>query len=73
MNDEAQGCKCDGNRCTDRLLNQNEVAEILSVSPKTLEYWRWKGGGPRYVKLGHLARYRESDVQSYIDQLRKDY
>jgi predicted DNA-binding transcriptional regulator AlpA len=54
----------------EKLLDQIEVAEILSVSPKTLEYWRWKKcGGPRYVKLGKLARYRVSDVDSYIEQL----
>lgn len=54
----------------ERLLDQIEVAEILSVSPKTLEYWRWKKcGGPQFVKVGKLARYRSSDVDSYIEQL----
>lgn len=53
----------------DRLLNQDEVAELLKVSAKTLEYWRYKGTGPRHVKVGKLARYRESDIQSYIAQL----
>ncbi len=54
----------------ERLLDQIEVAEILSVSPKTLEYWRWKKcGGPLFVKVGKLARYRSSDVNAYIEQL----
>ena len=53
----------------ERLLDQLEVAEILKVSPKTLEYWRWKKFGPRFVKVGKLARYRECDLCDYIEQL----
>lgn len=63
-------CKCDGSACHDRLLKQDIVAEMLTVSIRTLEYWRSKGnGGPRFVKVGKLARYRESDVKAYIEQL----
>jgi hypothetical protein len=66
-----QGCQCDSDR-GQRLLNQSEVAEILCVSPKTLEYWRWKDcGGPKFVKIGKLARYRWVDVQTYMDELGK--
>ncbi len=69
MNYQDQNCQCGNNGKMDRLLNQLRVAEILSVCPKTLEYWRWKGGGPVYIKVGKLVRYRESDVQAYIEQL----
>ncbi|PLX98405.1 MAG: hypothetical protein C0623_12070 [Desulfuromonas sp.] len=54
---------------TQRLLDQNDVAEILHISPKTLEYYRYKGMGPRFVKLGKLIRYKENDVFEYIEQL----
>lgn len=53
----------------DRLLNQDEVAELIQVSPKTLEYWRYKGTGPQWVKVGSLPRYRVSDIQNYIANL----
>jgi len=53
----------------DRLLNQKEVAEILGVSTKTLEYWRWKNIGPKFYKIGKLARYKESEVRLYIDKM----
>ena len=57
-------------RNPERLLDQLEVADILRVSPKTLEYWRWKKcGGPQFVKVGKLARYRSSDVDTYIEKL----
>jgi predicted DNA-binding transcriptional regulator AlpA len=71
MDTKSESCQRDNTKGLDRLLNQNEVAVILCLSPKTLEYYRWKGGGPEYVKVGKLARYRESAVQAYIEQLSK--
>lgn len=69
MDTKCESCQCDKSKRQDRLLDQNEVAVILCLSPKTLEYYRWKGGGPKFVKMGKLARYRESEVQAYIEQL----
>ena len=67
MNTECKKCNCGSQ---DRLMNQDEVAAILSISTRTLEFYRSKGcGGPVYTKVGKLARYRESDVQAYISQL----
>lgn len=57
--------ECSGNR----LMDQNEVAEYLGISVKTLEYYRWKKIGPRYLKIGKLARYRKCDVIAYIKAL----
>jgi predicted DNA-binding transcriptional regulator AlpA len=51
------------------LLDQNQVAEMLCVSPKTLEYWRWKKKGPKSFKVGRLVRYRESDILAYVMEL----
>ena len=51
------------------LLDQNEVAEMLNVSPKTLEYWRWKQKGPKFLKVGRLVRYRHCDVLNYVNEL----
>jgi predicted DNA-binding transcriptional regulator AlpA len=53
----------------EKLMDQQEVANMLGLSAKTLEYWRWKRVGPRYLKLGRLARYRMSDVMDYIKSL----
>lgn len=51
------------------LLDQKQVAEMLCVSTKTLEYWRWKKKGPKCFKVGRLVRYRESDVLTYVMEL----
>lgn len=69
MNTKCENCTCEKTKILDRLLDQNEVAVILCLSPKTLEFYRWKGLGPRFVKIGKLVRYRELDVQTYMDQL----
>lgn len=54
---------------TDRLLHQKEVKEILNLADSTLEQWRLKGVGPKFVKLGRAVRYRMSDIQTYISSL----
>ena len=55
-----------------RHLNQNELAERLNISPRTLERWRWLGEGPRFLKLGGgRVVYRLHDVEIYeTEQLR---
>lgn len=51
------------------LLKQRDVEKILEVSPSTMEVWRMKGLGPKWVRLGRAVRYRAKDVQDYIDGL----
>ena len=51
----------------DELFDQAPIAQILLVKEKTMETWRSRGGGPKYIKIGRLVRYRLSDVQAFID------
>jgi hypothetical protein len=46
-------------------LSQLELARRWSISPRTLERWRWTGDGPRYIKLKGRVAYREADVEAY--------
>jgi predicted site-specific integrase-resolvase len=48
-----------------RHLNQMELARRWSISPRTLERWRWLGQGPVYLKLGGRVSYRLDDVEKY--------
>jgi hypothetical protein len=41
----------------DAALNENQAAEFLGVSVRTLQAWRVRGGGPQYIKLGRAVRY----------------
>jgi predicted DNA-binding transcriptional regulator AlpA len=49
-----------------KLYNTPEAAEILGLSPITLEIWRIQGKGPKFRKIGRLVKYAESDIHAYI-------
>jgi predicted site-specific integrase-resolvase len=50
------------------LLNQEEAAAALGLSPKTLEKWR-STGMPKlpFVRLNSAVRYRMKDIEKFID------
>ena len=48
-------------------IRTKEAAEILGVEKTTLEAWRCRGGGPAFLKLGGAVRYRESDLQAFME------
>ena len=48
-----------------RHLNQNELSRRWTISPRTLERWRWRNEGPAYLKLGGRVAYRLEDVEAY--------
>ena len=50
-----------------RLLRQEDAARYLSVSPRALEAWRHRGGGPPAVFISkRCVRYRLSDLEDWI-------
>jgi hypothetical protein len=49
-------------------LNQIELSRRWSLSPRTLERWRWLGQGPRYLKIGGRVVYRLEDVEAFEAQ-----
>lgn len=42
-----------------------EAAELLRVSPRTLEKLRLVGGGPRFRKFGRRVLYAVNDLESW--------
>ena len=38
------------------------------ISTRTLQRWRLEGVGPIYVKLGRLVRYRQTDLDFFIEE-----
>ena len=52
----------------DQLYNEKETAKLLSLSVKTLQRYRYTGGGPIYIKLGKSVRYKESDIEKYVSE-----
>lgn len=54
------------------LLDKKQVAELLTISIKTLDLWIQKNKGPRPVRLGRLVRFKQSEVESFINNLMED-
>ena len=48
------------------LLTQREAALHLRLSERTLERWRVAGIGPRFIRLNHLIRYRQQDLDARV-------
>lgn len=54
----------------ERLINADELAEILGVSSRTVDTWRAGGEGPDYIKVGAQIRYRPVDVEDWLKTVR---
>ena len=48
-----------------RHLNQELLARRWSLSPRSLERWRWRGEGPPFLKVGGRVLYRLEDIEAY--------
>jgi len=51
-----------------RYLTNDEAAEYLRLSPRTLEKQRVIGGGPRFRKFGRRVMYAVADLDAWADQ-----
>ena len=54
---------------TAKVLNHFEAAELIGVTPATLRFWRCKGKGPRFIKLGQSKQagvcYDPADIEAW--------
>ena len=49
-----------------KLVNETVAAEILGTTKKHMQMMRWKGVGPKYVKISASVRYSDEELQRYI-------
>lgn len=51
------------------LLTEKEAAKILGFSIRTLQNWRHRGGGPRFVRVSKgCIRYRREDLEAWVEE-----
>ncbi len=55
-----------------KLLAPQELADFLGVPLGTLYQWRSRGGGPRGIRIGKHLRYRQADVDAFLDANTKE-
>ena len=48
------------------LLDERAAAQALGLTPRTLQAWRARGGGPPYVRVSsRCVRYRVVDLDAW--------
>jgi hypothetical protein len=51
------------------LLSNKEASAYIGVLPGTLESWRYAKRYPiPFIKVGRLVKYRQSDLDIFLDQ-----
>lgn len=56
----------------EKMLNIDDVADILDISRSTFNRIRGRGGGPKEVRLGKQVRFREEDVWDWLEEKRNN-
>ena len=51
-----------------RYMTTREVAAYLAVPINTLYQWRLRGEGPPAARLGRHLRWKQSDVDRWVEQ-----
>ena len=49
------------------VFTTREAARYLGLSISTLNKWRCYGFGPKYLKLGRAVRYRQEELDRYLE------
>ena len=47
-------------------MNEAQACQYLGLSIHTVRQWRHLGKGPLYVKVGRAVRYRQADLDAYM-------
>lgn len=55
----------------DQMLTENQVADLICQSVRTIQKWRVIGFGPAFFKIGRSVRYRRRDVSQWIESRRR--
>jgi excisionase family DNA binding protein len=52
-------------------MTTKQAAEELGLGTSTLEIWRTKGTGPKWIKVGRAIRYSRGDLEAWVAARRK--
>ena len=53
----------------DTYYRTDDAALAIIATRGTLSQWRYRGAGPRYVRLGGRVLYLGADLNAYLDSL----
>jgi len=49
-----------------QIKDEKEAAQYLHVSVSGLRKWRARQCGPKYARFGKIIRYRQSDLDAFV-------
>jgi hypothetical protein len=49
------------------LLRNDDAAAYMLIKSATLRKWRWQKVGPVYYKMNGAIRYKQSDLDKYME------
>lgn len=53
----------------ERLIDERAAADFVGYSPRALQNWRLRGGGPCFIRVSaRSVRYRRRDLIEWADQ-----
>lgn len=51
------------------VMTEKQAADYLKVKVRTVQAWRYRGGGPQYVRgSSKYVRYRKEDVDQWLQE-----
>lgn len=57
----------------DKLIPEREAADFIAYTPRALQNWRSRGGGPKYVAISSRSiRYRRRDLIAWAEARLRD-
>lgn len=52
----------------DQLMDERAAADVLCYSVRALQNWRYRGGGPLFIKVSaRSVRYRRRDLLAWVE------
>ena len=52
----------------DNLISRLELAELLRLTPRSLDRWAWQRKGPRRFNVGNKSYYDRADVEAWLER-----
>ncbi|MDQ3766904.1 MAG: helix-turn-helix domain-containing protein [Actinomycetota bacterium] len=50
------------------MLSARELAAFLEVPLSTIYFWRYRGEGPRAMRVGRCLRFSMADVRAWLER-----
>ncbi len=57
---------------TEQLLDEKGFCDLVNIKLSYARKLRIFGGGPQFLKIGRCVRYRRADIDSWLEDCRRE-